>query len=78
MADGESDELKRVMLEGNPVFLGLTFAVSLLHSVFDMLVRWRARGAVKSSAAGAHVDGVYWRKSWPLWMMLLARHHHAF
>ncbi len=36
-ADGESDELKRVLLEGNPYFLGLTFFVSILHSVFDML-----------------------------------------
>ena len=35
--DGESDELKRVFLEGNPYLLGLTTIVSLLHSVFDML-----------------------------------------
>ncbi|KAL3148018.1 hypothetical protein ABBQ38_014310 [Trebouxia sp. C0009 RCD-2024] len=35
MGDGESDEFKRVLLEGNPIFLGLTFFVSLLHSVFD-------------------------------------------
>ena len=37
MADGESDEFKRVLIEGNPYFLGLTMFVSLLHSVFDML-----------------------------------------
>ena len=36
-ADGESDELKRVLLEGNPYFLAITFFVSILHSVFDML-----------------------------------------
>lgn len=35
MADGESDDFKRVLLEGNPFFLGLTFLVSLLHSIFD-------------------------------------------
>ena len=35
MGDGDSDEFKRVLLEGNPIFLGLTFFVSLLHSVFD-------------------------------------------
>ena len=35
MGDGESDDFKRVLLEGNPFFLGLTFFVSLLHSVFD-------------------------------------------
>ncbi|KAL4425896.1 hypothetical protein ABPG75_009912 [Micractinium tetrahymenae] len=37
MSDGESDEVKRIFLEGNPYFLGLTMAVSMLHSVFDML-----------------------------------------
>lgn len=37
MNDGESDEVKRVFLEGNPYFLALTMCVSLLHSVFDML-----------------------------------------
>ena len=35
MGEGESDEFKRVLLEGNPCFLALTFSVSLLHSVFD-------------------------------------------
>jgi Cleft lip and palate transmembrane protein 1 (CLPTM1) len=33
----EISELKRVFLEGNPYLLALTFVVSLLHSVFDML-----------------------------------------
>lgn len=37
MGDGEQDEFKRILLEGNPIFLGLTMVVSLLHSVFDML-----------------------------------------
>ena len=37
MAEGDKDEFKRVLLEGNPLFLALTFVVSLLHSVFDML-----------------------------------------
>lgn len=35
MGEGESDEFKRVLLEGNPYFLALTCSVSLLHSVFD-------------------------------------------
>lgn len=35
--EGESDELKRVLLEGNPVLLAITFVVSLLHTVFDFL-----------------------------------------
>jgi len=37
MNDGESDEFKRVLTEGNPYFLALTMCVSLLHSVFDAL-----------------------------------------
>uniref|UniRef100_A0A7S0RTS6 Cleft lip and palate transmembrane protein 1 n=1 Tax=Chlamydomonas leiostraca TaxID=1034604 RepID=A0A7S0RTS6_9CHLO len=36
-ADGESDEVKRIFLEGNPYLLGLTMVVSLAHTVFDML-----------------------------------------
>ncbi|KXZ49948.1 hypothetical protein GPECTOR_18g106 [Gonium pectorale] len=35
--DGESDELKRIFLEGNPYLLALTFMVSMLHTVFDLL-----------------------------------------
>lgn len=35
--DGESDEVKRIFLEGNPILLGVTMAVSMLHSVFDFL-----------------------------------------
>ena len=31
------DELKKVFLEGNPWFLGVTAVVSLLHTVFEML-----------------------------------------
>lgn len=37
MLDGESDELKRVFLEGNPYLLVITMVVSMLHSVFDFL-----------------------------------------
>jgi len=36
-AEGESDEIKRMLVETNPWLLGLTFAVSILHSVFDFL-----------------------------------------
>jgi len=34
--DGK-DEFKKILLEGNPILLGVTFMVSILHSVFDML-----------------------------------------
>ncbi|KAL8171833.1 hypothetical protein V2J09_023637 [Rumex salicifolius] len=37
MLEGESDELKRVFLEGNPYLLVLTMAVSIFHSLFDFL-----------------------------------------
>ncbi|XP_010547702.1 PREDICTED: cleft lip and palate transmembrane protein 1 homolog [Tarenaya hassleriana] len=37
MLDGESDELKRVFLEGNPYLLVITMVVSVFHSVFDFL-----------------------------------------
>lgn len=37
MLDGESDELKRVFLEGNPYLLGVTMIVSVMHSLFDFL-----------------------------------------
>ena len=33
----ESESLKRMFVETNPYLLALTFVVSLLHSVFDML-----------------------------------------
>ncbi len=36
-SQGESDEVKRIFLEGNPYLLALTMAVSMLHSVFDFL-----------------------------------------
>lgn len=32
MADGDSDDVKRIFIESNPWFLALTMAVSLLHS----------------------------------------------
>ena len=33
----DSDEMKRVLLEGNPYLLVLTGVVSMFHTVFDML-----------------------------------------
>jgi hypothetical protein len=36
-AEGESDEFKRMLVETNPYLLGLTFVVTLLHTVFDFL-----------------------------------------
>ncbi|GAX82575.1 hypothetical protein CEUSTIGMA_g10001.t1 [Chlamydomonas eustigma] len=36
-SEGESDEFKRVLLEGNPYLLAVTMVVSMLHTVFDVL-----------------------------------------
>lgn len=38
---GELDELKRILLETNPYYLGLTMAVSLLHMLWVFLERWQ-------------------------------------
>ena len=35
--DGESDEIKRIFLEGNPYLLAVTMVVSMFHTVFDFL-----------------------------------------
>ena len=37
MNEGEPDDLKRILTEGNPYFLVLTMVVSLAHSVLDVL-----------------------------------------
>jgi hypothetical protein len=37
MTASDMDEVKRMFLETNPVLLGTTIAVSLLHSLFEML-----------------------------------------
>uniref|UniRef100_A0A7N0TZ62 Cleft lip and palate associated transmembrane protein n=1 Tax=Kalanchoe fedtschenkoi TaxID=63787 RepID=A0A7N0TZ62_KALFE len=37
MLEGETDEMKRAFLEGNPYLLVITMVVSLLHSLFDFL-----------------------------------------
>jgi hypothetical protein len=35
--EGESDEFKRMITDTNPYLLGLTFVVTILHSIFDFL-----------------------------------------
>ncbi|CAD7699576.1 unnamed protein product [Ostreobium quekettii] len=35
--DTDPDAFKRILLEGNPILLGVTFVVTLLHTVFDFL-----------------------------------------
>ena len=74
-ADGESDELKRVLLEGNPYFLAVTVFVSILHSVFDMLAFkndigfWRN----KKSVEGLSVRTVGINCACQVWLALLQR-----
>ncbi|MEW5318935.1 MAG: hypothetical protein WDW38_010117 [Sanguina aurantia] len=55
--EGESDELKRVLLEGNPILLAVTFVVSMLHTVFDLLAFkndigfWKANKSMEGLSA---------------------------
>ena len=35
--EGDIDEMKRMLLETSPYLLGLTVAVSALHSLFEIL-----------------------------------------
>eukprot|EP00873_Tetraselmis_striata_P043543 jgi/Tetstr1/463807/TSEL_008622.t1 len=37
MGENEAEMIKRIFIESNPYFLALTMAVSLLHTVFDLL-----------------------------------------
>lgn len=37
VGEGEEDELKRMFLETNPILLGTTIIVSILHTLFDFL-----------------------------------------
>ncbi|KAJ3056958.1 hypothetical protein HK097_002336 [Rhizophlyctis rosea] len=37
VSHSETDQLKRMFAETNPILLGVTFAVSILHSLFDFL-----------------------------------------
>jgi Cleft lip and palate transmembrane protein 1 (CLPTM1) len=52
MAEGDTDEFKRVLLEGNPFFLGLTFCVSMLHSVSP----WHLQLSMRCMFAGSSVN----------------------
>jgi hypothetical protein len=36
-AHSEFDEIKRMLRETNPILLGVTFTVSILHSIFEFL-----------------------------------------
>eukprot|EP00184_Porphyridium_aerugineum_P000838 CAMPEP_0184698622 /NCGR_PEP_ID=MMETSP0313-20130426/5178_1 /TAXON_ID=2792 /ORGANISM="Porphyridium aerugineum, Strain SAG 1380-2" /LENGTH=785 /DNA_ID=CAMNT_0027157587 /DNA_START=65 /DNA_END=2422 /DNA_ORIENTATION=- len=59
---GGTDEIKRMLLETNPYFLGLTMAVSLAHSVLEMLAfssdiqHWRKT----TSMQGISVQSMFW------------------
>ncbi|THV08204.1 cleft lip and palate associated transmembrane protein [Dendrothele bispora CBS 962.96] len=61
-AGAEMDEIKRMLLETNPYFLGLTALVSVLHMVFEMLAfkndvsHWRE----KKEMVGVSVRTVSW------------------
>ena len=70
MGEGESDELKRVLLEGNPIYLAITFVVSLLHSVFDFFAFkndigfWRNKKSVEGLSVRTVGISCFCQVSW--------------
>ena len=52
VVEEEMDEIKRILTETNPYFLGLTMVVSIVHSIFDFLAFkndisfWKSRKSV--------------------------------
>ncbi|EIM85601.1 cleft lip and palate associated transmembrane protein [Stereum hirsutum FP-91666 SS1] len=62
---GELDELKRILLETNPYYLGLTLAVSLLHMLFEMLAfssdvsHWRKKDELTGVSVRYIVTNVF-------------------
>lgn len=57
MGEHEADMIKRIFIESNPYFLALTMAVSLLHTVFDLLAFksdigfWRSNKSMEGLSA---------------------------
>ncbi len=53
--DDDQDSLKQAILDTNPYLLGLTFVVSLLHTVFEFLAFkndiqfWRSRKSLEGT-----------------------------
>ncbi|KAJ7126473.1 cleft lip and palate associated transmembrane protein [Mycena crocata] len=64
-AGAELDEIKRMLLETNPWFLGLTAAVSLLHVLFEMLAfksdvsHWRQKKEMVGVSVRTIVTNVF-------------------
>jgi len=60
--EGEADDVKRMLSDTNPYLLGLTLAVSILHTVFDFLAFkndisfWKNR----KSLEGLSVRTIFW------------------
>ncbi|XP_011677134.1 cleft lip and palate transmembrane protein 1 homolog [Strongylocentrotus purpuratus] len=63
--DEEEDGLKRAILETNPYLLGLTFAVSIVHSVFEFLAFkndiqfWNSRKSMEGLSVRSVFFGVF-------------------
>ena len=61
MESGDTDEMKRMILETDPILLSVTMIVSILHTVFEMLAFkndinfWRE----KDSMEGISVKTLY-------------------
>jgi len=61
MEEKDLDQMKEVFLESNPYYLGLTFTVSLVHSLFDFLAFksdigfWKQNKSMEGLSAGSMV-----------------------
>ena len=51
--DSETDLLKGILLDTNPVLLGVTVLVSLLHMVFECVIRWGVVATKEPSASAS-------------------------
>jgi len=64
-ANAEIDEIKRMLVETNPYFLGLTAIVTILHSVFEMLAfksdvsHWRKKNELTGVSLRTIVTNVF-------------------
>ena len=57
---GEMESFKRMMLDTNPYLLGLTFAVTILHSLFDFLA-FKNGADMQARTSLIRLDIQFWR-----------------
>lgn len=53
--DTDQDSLKEALLETSPYLLGLTFAISILHSIFELLAFKNGTELMRKKVSIAHI-----------------------